>query len=314
MLTAYFKLNQSDSEKQVEHRQVQHLHYQDIPSLYTYDTRKEEWIHRMKTVPATPSHNYLSNSKQVLSRMYTCSPQNIELYCLRKLLLHVTAPISFDDLKTDQDGQIHHTFKESAIAHGLFSQDTEWGQCLAEASLTCMPTQMLELFSIILIHCNPTDPNQLWEANKQHFYRQEPNASGETNHVEVFHAYHKLENMIKKFNSGFTLAHTYNIPEPPGHGVLSIPQDQDYLDDADDHFALAQEMQEQLNIDQRRGFDEILEAIDSGEGKAFFIDGPGGTGKSFMYKTLIHTLTASGRKVPDCFWQKGATQTCSRSS
>jgi hypothetical protein len=44
------------------------------------------------------------------------------------------------------------------------------------------------------------------------------------------------------------------------------------------------------------GIEDILHAINSNEvlSKCFFIDGPGGTGKTFLYNNLMHIIRADG--------------------
>lgn len=44
---------------------------------------------------------------------------------------------------------------------------------------------------------------------------------------------------------------------------------------------------ETLNTEQRAGFDEILDHVMSNRSKVFFVDGPGGTDKTYLYKALI---------------------------
>jgi hypothetical protein len=50
-----------------------------------------------------------------------------------------------------------------------------------------------------------------------------------------------------------------------------------------------------LNTEQRVAYDEILAAIDSKEGGLFFVDGLGGTGKTFLYKALLATVRKQGK-------------------
>nr|XP_027118300.1 uncharacterized protein LOC113735497 [Coffea arabica] len=45
-----------------------------------------------------------------------------------------------------------------------------------------------------------------------------------------------------------------------------------------------------LNPEQKHAYDLILRACFSLQGQAFFIDGPGGTGKTFLYRSLLATL------------------------
>ena len=39
-----------------------------------------------------------------------------------------------------------------------------------------------------------------------------------------------------------------------------------------------------LNIDQQAAFKKIMTAIENNTSEIFFVDGPGGTGKTFLYK------------------------------
>jgi hypothetical protein len=53
-----------------------------------------------------------------------------------------------------------------------------------------------------------------------------------------------------------------------------------------------------LNSDQKTAFNKILEAENKYTyGKCFFLDGLGGSGKTFLYNTLDKTFKAQGRKV-----------------
>ena len=62
-------------------------------------------------------------------------------------------------------------------------------------------------------------------------------------------------------------------------------------------------MAAQLNEEQRAVFDELLASIAQENSTAqrhprlFFLDGPGGTGKTFLYNTLINVLLSQGKRV-----------------
>jgi len=49
---------------------------------------------------------------------------------------------------------------------------------------------------------------------------------------------------------------------------------------------LAEERIPRLNEGQRAAFDEIVKAVNDRSGKTFFLHGPGGTGKTYVYNTL----------------------------
>ncbi|XP_019236949.1 PREDICTED: uncharacterized protein LOC109217178 [Nicotiana attenuata] len=53
-------------------------------------------------------------------------------------------------------------------------------------------------------------------------------------------------------------------------------------------------LERKLNIEQRKVYDTILNRIFSNKSGAFFIDGPGGTGKTFLYRALLAAVRSKG--------------------
>lgn len=49
-----------------------------------------------------------------------------------------------------------------------------------------------------------------------------------------------------------------------------------------------------LNNEQRAGFDEIIDHVLNKKNQLFFVDGPGGTGKTFLYKALLARVRSEG--------------------
>jgi hypothetical protein len=52
-----------------------------------------------------------------------------------------------------------------------------------------------------------------------------------------------------------------------------------------------------LNYDQSTAFNEILGVVDDGVGHMFFVDGYGGTGKTYLWKTISYRLRSEGKIV-----------------
>ena len=68
-------------------------------------------------------------------------------------------------------------------------------------------------------------------------------------------------------------------------------------------------MVQQLNHDQRLIHDTIVNAITTNSDQnCYFVDGPAGTGKTFLYNTLVHNLQALGIKVK-CMAYSGIAST-----
>ena len=52
-----------------------------------------------------------------------------------------------------------------------------------------------------------------------------------------------------------------------------------------------------LNNGQHAAFDAIVNAVETKSGQTFFLHGPGGTGKTYVYNTLGHFLCGQGKIV-----------------
>ncbi|CAG8484696.1 5830_t:CDS:2 [Acaulospora morrowiae] len=83
-----------------------------------------------------------------------------EIFYLRLLLIVIRGPQSFNHLKT-VNNITHPTFKDACLALGLLEDDEEWIQCLEEAAVIYSGFQLRLLFAVILIHCTPTQPQDL---------------------------------------------------------------------------------------------------------------------------------------------------------
>jgi hypothetical protein len=49
-----------------------------------------------------------------------------------------------------------------------------------------------------------------------------------------------------------------------------------------------------LNPEQLSGYTEIIDHMINRKGRVFFVDGPGGTSKTFLYRCLIATVRSEG--------------------
>jgi hypothetical protein len=52
-----------------------------------------------------------------------------------------------------------------------------------------------------------------------------------------------------------------------------------------------------LNEEQQATYNEIMSAIDSDHGGLFFVDGPGGTKKTYLYRALLTTIHSQNKIV-----------------
>eukprot|EP00267_Zea_mays_P057466 XP_023157502.1 ATP-dependent DNA helicase PIF1-like [Zea mays] len=54
-------------------------------------------------------------------------------------------------------------------------------------------------------------------------------------------------------------------------------------------------LKDSLNEEQMVAYDKIMSAVNTDQGGLFFVDGPGGTGKTYLYRVLLATLRNQGK-------------------
>src|SRR5712672_1493563 len=60
------------------------------------------------------------------------------------------------------------------------------------------------------------------------------------------------------------------------------------------HKLLAKHTSTSLNNDQQHVFDNIVASISAQDGRSFFVHGPRGTGKTFLYSAVCHHIRGNG--------------------
>ncbi|GFV33743.1 ATP-dependent DNA helicase [Trichonephila clavipes] len=82
-----------------------------------------------------------------------------------RLLNVIQDPTNFSDLKT-VDGQEFETFRQACEKLGLLEDDNHWDATMDEAVLCRSPSQIRELFAILIYNCGLSNPLQLWDKYK----------------------------------------------------------------------------------------------------------------------------------------------------
>ena len=95
-----------------------------------------------------------------------------------------------------------------------------------------------------------------------------------------------------------TTMQDYNIPVPYSNMNINIRATRDVVDALNAPIPTTfQNASAKLNLMQRCAYDSIMDAVLQNKGGAFFVDGPGGTGKTFLYCALYTDLRTLGKIV-----------------
>ncbi|KAL5575313.1 hypothetical protein UlMin_017012 [Ulmus minor] len=265
MLTEYFHMNKTDKKARC-------LLYKQFPEHFVWSKRDKLWFPRKK--------------HYAIGRVVTANPIEGERYYLRLLLNHIRGITSFEDLKT-VNGVLTSSFREYALLHGLLKGDNNLTLCLQEASIYQMPYTLRRLFATILAYCEPDNPKNLWknfENNMSEDYYK-LNISKIDIKIKVLQQLNcMLESMGKNINDYQIVPYEINLSEDE-KSMKEINEELTIIVSEQDLLAAST-----LNEQQKYAYDMILQKVFANESAAFFIDGPGGTGKTFLYRAILATI------------------------
>ena len=241
-----------------------------------------------------------------ISQMYATFPSAGDWFYLCTLLTIVRGPQSFVHLRT-VDGILHETYRQACLAMGVLEDDGEWRLCLQEASIMQTGYTLRSLFSTILLHNNPSRPELLWTEFRQFicddldYQLQRPphNIAAPTNdQIYDYGLFLIRERLAWAGQRMETIAP--GMPQVEGHWVdpnanplierQRAPNPNELRDQVERDFPL-------LNNEQMMAYTVIRAAYQSGEGGTFFIHGPGGCGKTFLYNVVTRTARSEGKIV-----------------
>ena len=272
-LTAWLKRNEIDEE-------AQSVLYPDFPKKFTWVSGKKEWKTRQK------------GGDMMLGRV-PCVPFNVktvELYCLRLLLHHVPGAKTFEDIRTVK-GNILPSFQAACIELGLMDDEKELDKVMDEAFLIQFGEQLRCLFLSILLFIKPSNPCQFWENHKDKLSEDWIKEHGKKKAINMVLMW--LKNHLRLHEIELK---TLGIPEPQemiDEKISSIVREESNFDQQEQRDKTIEKI-EKMNRDQRQFFDRVLESINSDNGGIFFLDAPGGTGKTFVLNALLSAIRSDG--------------------
>ncbi|VDP12687.1 unnamed protein product [Heligmosomoides polygyrus] len=265
-LTAWFQLKQTDPT-------APKLLYREIPEHYRWSQGRWEKRRRFE---------------KAIGRMYTVSPREGERFYLRIMLFYTSGATSLESIK-NVHGTQYGTFKEAASAAGYFRDDEEYRARLEEASRLSMPSEMRALFAYILSLCEVHNAESLWTEFKSSMI-DDLRLQGFPLSMAEAVAYNQIKEIAFSLGVNVNYLITPLECEPPNING-----------DVVDITTLREEgerMYQMLNTQQKLLVDTVL----AGTERCIFIDGPGGSGKTYVYNTLNNILRGRGKRVLNVAW------------
>ncbi|GJR46961.1 DNA helicase [Tanacetum coccineum] len=285
-LTEWFVYNNENTDGR-------HLTYLDFPSEFVWYANSKQWQRRQ------------IRTKKSIGRLTYVHPSSGDLFYFRMLLCHRKGCKSPIDVRT-VNGQILPNYRAACEALGLLGDDKEWDTTLEESTVSATSKELRTLFSQILIYCDVADPLKLWikywEAMgddipaKISRKTKIPNYHVNTEELQGYILY-ELEKILNGFGKSMT---EFGLQAPPQHLLRDLQnkllmEEKNYKRDLLREEAV--ESVPKLNHDQRKIFDLIISASTANRHELLFVYGHGGTGKTFLWRTIISSLRSHGKIV-----------------
>ncbi|XP_022003818.1 ATP-dependent DNA helicase RRM3-like [Helianthus annuus] len=235
---------------------------------------------------------------QTVGRIHSVSIASGEPYYLRILLNKVRGPKSFEDIRT-VNGELFPTFKDACYAMGLLDDDNEYVEAIKEASFDGHCRYLRALFATMLLTNTLTRPEFVWDKTwhllgDDILYRHLTLPEDQLKNQILF----EIENYL--ISNGSSLSKFTTMPYPDHHSLRQITNrliNDELSQDTNELQTEFCRMKECLTEEQSNVFNEIMHAIDSQNGGLFFVYGYGGTGKTFLWKTLASAIRSKGQIV-----------------
>ena len=290
-LTEFFTLCRTDAFART-------LLYAEVPTYYTWNQSTKSFSKRKRGAVVAGFDGRAGDS---IGRIYTVHPSNSECFYLRLLLTKVRGPTSFEDLRT-YEGRVCGTFREACLVRGFLENDLHWEHALQEAAATRVPRQMRNLFAVIISACFPSDPLGLWEKFKQDLsedilmQQRRSNPSLQLHFTDLIfnEALIMIEDLCLTMVGKLLIE--FGLPAP--NRIVAdafnseILRETSYDSEALNRFVVANVPN--LVDDQRAAFITITNAIRDELGGLFFLDAPGGTGKTFLLNLILADIRQRG--------------------
>ncbi|KAE8240488.1 hypothetical protein A4X13_0g7779 [Tilletia indica] len=285
-LTAYFRACAAEPEIAGK------LTYPKIVERYRWVQTAKQWVLRKL-------------QRGTIGRVAMAHNMNSSRYYMR-LLLHIKAGVtSFSDLKT-VDGKEYSTYQEACSAAGLLKDDKEWTTCLEEASSYRTAFSLRRLFCAILVNNQVSKPQKLYITFKAAlsedcaYLLKTKGVKGRiTNVRSESYARALLAETLSQMSSTVSLA-SQGIPEPDSafaldHALQTHLTAEVCAFDAEECEKQWESARRSFNPDQLRAFESVTSSCSRQDGAIYFLDGPGGTGKTFVENAILSKIRADGQ-------------------
>ncbi|XP_058774642.1 uncharacterized protein LOC131648928 [Vicia villosa] len=276
MFTAWLVAN-------AKYEEAQTLTYGQFVSKFVYHKKQREWKPRKKGF--------------TIGRLICVPPTTGELFYLRMMLTVAKGPTTYEEIRTVDNIQ-YDTFRDACFAMGFLEDDKEYIAAIKEASHWGTGHFLRKLFVIMLLSGAVNRPAHVWEQtwlllSDGVLHTQRALAAN----PELDLTQEELQNLtlieIEKLLQANrrTLKDFSPIPYPDAYVLEQLGNRLIYDERNYDTASMNSEFENLFAVLQQRSiYEKIIHAVESQKPAVFFLYGYGGTGKTYMWRTLAAAL------------------------
>ncbi|XP_058741375.1 uncharacterized protein LOC131613747 [Vicia villosa] len=285
MFTAWMEANKTYPE-------ARNLTYSNFLTKFVYDKRYRRWRPRKRG--------------HTIGRLIWVPPSTGELYYLRMMLTVAKGPTCYEDINK-VGGIVRDSFRDACFEMRFLNDDKEFVAAINEAKDWGSEHFLRKLFVTMLLSGTINRPRHVWKKTWKtlsdgilHQQRQLTNirdmqlTEAELKNLTLI----EIENMLQ--SNRRSLHEFKDMPYPDAYvtrhvGNRLIYEEHDYNTETErENF---NNLFRALTDEQCPIFEKIMEAVGKQRGGVFFLHGYGGTGKTFMWRTLSSALRSKKKIV-----------------
>nr|GEU45308.1 hypothetical protein [Tanacetum cinerariifolium] len=262
------------------------LTYAQFPTKFTWHEKEKVWKPR--------------KSRMSLGQIYYVSPSMGEKFYLRTLLNVVRGPNILYDV-------VYPKYMVICKAWHFLGDDVKWVQAIRNASQWKLGDQLREMFVTILLFCRVFDHNSFFKdvyqyisedvVRKHHRLLHNQNVVFTDQEVQNYTLL-ELEDILNVNNK--SLVDFLKLPRLD-YTLMNVGRNRliaaERMYNVNEEWSRFTSLYDGLNPQQRDVYDNIMQAVNERNGGLFFVYGCGGTGKTYLWKTIISWIRSLGRIV-----------------
>ncbi|XP_075521378.1 uncharacterized protein LOC142554601 [Primulina tabacum] len=248
-------------ETNKKYPKARELTYAELPMKFVWKQETREFVPRKQRFS--------------IGRIFYVPPGCGEMYYLRCLLNVNRGATCYDDI-TFVNGVQYRSFRDACYALGLLNDDKEYIDGIIEASHWASAQSLRVLIATLLSSNCISRPEVVWES---------------------CWTYLSDDILYKRCNLLQHQELELNEDEIRSYALIDIEKLLQSYGKKDLCRKNYDKLINNLNSEQRRVYDTIMKAVVSNKGVEFFVYGYGGTGKTFVWKTLSAYLRSKGEII-----------------